>query len=888
MPPLSIPAAQRTRREWWWWLAAWLVCAALLALGLWHEYQQTEERERERLVHQVRTIDANLARQLVAIDHVLQTIVGDLPRWQLREDLPQWLDGRLLSFVQAMPSVRSIHREDAHGRVIASSEAALLGTDVSDRPQFKAARSAAAGTLVVGAPVESVLGGWIVVLARGVFDAQGQWDGMVSAALEPEQFQTLLQSVRYAPDMVTAVAHGDGVRFALASGDGPAAAGVSLAQPGTLWSRHRASGQRETVLQGTILDPGGKTYLMAQRTVQPEALAMDKPFYVAAARELRAVFAPWRRQLWLAALAWLGLGLASAAALAALQRRRRGLLQTEQMLRVRWEGALQATNQGVWDYDCRSGHVYYSPIWAQMMGSTAQAIGDRLDEWLQRVHPDDLPRVRQQWERHLQGSTDQYECMHRLRRNDGSWLWVLDRGRITERDAQGRPLRMVGVKVDVSERQQLQEKLDRLADNVPGLLFQYQLDPDGSSRYPYVSRGVRDIYECTPGQLRHDAGMVFARLHPDDLAQGWPAVEASARDLTVWRAEFRVLLPLRGERWLRGDAVPERLANGGTLWSGYVQDITESKHRDIALQQTQAMLQHVMQLMPLALCMADHSGLLYFRNRRFAEIFGYGEGELLTLERWWLEVYPDPDYRAQVMAEWSEIQQRARAGSGVMDEQLYRVWTRHGTQRTMRIGGIVFGDHFLATFVDQTEQQAQAQLLHRLAYIDGLTGIANRRQFDEQLQAEWSRCQRNGTALAVVMMDIDHFKAYNDLYGHPQGDECLKAMAEVLQQGLSRPYDLVARYGGEEFVCLLPECDLAGANAKAQALLEAVRARALAHAGSPVAPVVTLSAGVASQVPDVDTHPAALLALADERLYRAKRGGRNRIDDGGAPATMAP
>jgi len=198
----------------------------------------------------------------------------------------------------------------------------------------------------------------------------------------------------------------------------------------------------------------------------------------------------------------------------------------------------------------------------------------------------------------------------------------------------------------------------------------------------------------------------------------------------------------------------------------------------------------------------------------------------------------------------------------------------------MAIGGLVFGAHFLATFVDRTKQQAQSELLHKLAYMDSLTGVANRRHFDQTLQAEWRRCRRSRQPLALIMVDIDHFKQFNDLYGHQAGDACLRAVAGALRAALARSHDLAARYGGEEFVCLLPECDLAGARAKAQALCEAVQALGITHGGSSVAGVVTVSAGVASEVPGEDGTPEALLARADAHLYRAKAAGRNRVDDG--------
>lgn len=173
--------------------------------------------------------------------------------------------------------------------------------------------------------------------------------------------------------------------------------------------------------------------------------------------------------------------------------------------------------------------------------------------------------------------------------------------------------------------------------------------------------------------------------------------------------------------------------------------------------------------------------------------------------------------------------------------------------------------------------KAQSDLLRSLAFIDGLTGVANRRRFDEALQAEWRRSRRQAYPLALLMMDIDHFKSYNDLYGHQAGDGCLRAVARALREPLSRAHDLLARYGGEEFACLVPECEVGDALRKAEALRSAVRALAIPHAGSPTADRVTLSVGVAVLAPDDAGEPEALLQAADAALYEAKRLGRDRV-----------
>lgn len=179
--------------------------------------------------------------------------------------------------------------------------------------------------------------------------------------------------------------------------------------------------------------------------------------------------------------------------------------------------------------------------------------------------------------------------------------------------------------------------------------------------------------------------------------------------------------------------------------------------------------------------------------------------------------------------------------------------------------------------------KAQSDLLRSQALIDGLTGVANRRRFDEALQIEWRRGQRNQSPLSLLIMDIDHFKLYNDHYGHQAGDDCLRAVATTLKAQLFRAHDLCARYGGEEFVCLLPDCATENALTKAEELRQAVESLGLPHAASPTAAQVTISLGLAATIPDNrESGAEELLKTADAALYLAKRGGRNRVQHAAA------
>jgi len=179
----------------------------------------------------------------------------------------------------------------------------------------------------------------------------------------------------------------------------------------------------------------------------------------------------------------------------------------------------------------------------------------------------------------------------------------------------------------------------------------------------------------------------------------------------------------------------------------------------------------------------------------------------------------------------------------------------------------------------ETTRQLEAAnaKLKEQSNLDGLTGIANRRRFDEYIDLEWKRACRRGEPLSLVMIDIDHFKAYNDNYGHLAGDDCLKQVAQALRRVVKRPADLVVRYGGEEFAVVLPETHLEGAAALAEELRSAIEDLGIPHAYSPILDKVTVSLGVDTRYPQPSGQLQELVSRADQALYRAKEAGRNRV-----------
>jgi diguanylate cyclase (GGDEF)-like protein len=175
------------------------------------------------------------------------------------------------------------------------------------------------------------------------------------------------------------------------------------------------------------------------------------------------------------------------------------------------------------------------------------------------------------------------------------------------------------------------------------------------------------------------------------------------------------------------------------------------------------------------------------------------------------------------------------------------------------------------------ELKRSRDILERSARIDGLTGVNNRREFEKILEMEWRRSSRTRQPLSLIMVDVDHFKAFNDRYGHLAGDSCLRRLATTMASVVNRSHDAVCRYGGEEFVVLLPDTDKAGAKKVANAIRDQVMALGIAHDRSSTGLVVTVSQGAATMVPSSANSPHELVELADKALYKGKKSTRNCV-----------
>ena len=280
------------------------------------------------------------------------------------------------------------------------------------------------------------------------------------------------------------------------------------------------------------------------------------------------------------------------------------------------------------------------------------------------------------------------------------------------------------------------------------------------------------------------------------------------------------------------------------------------------------------------------TGTFAYIGPQIEALLGWAPASWVTVDDWARRMHADDRDR---VVDFCVSQSRC----GVDHEADYRaltaggeyVWIRDVVHVVRNAAGetiSLVGFMFDITERKRTEEQLLAlqRQLEDYSFRDGLTGVANRRKFDAVFDEEWNAARRNVQPLSLILLDIDYFKQYNDHYGHVQGDECLQRVARALAAAGTRSRDFFARYGGEEFALVLPATDEAAALRVAERCRQAIFKEQIAHAASPVSQLVTVSMGLATIIPAANDAPIPFIHAVDQRLYRAKQAGRNRVVHG--------
>lgn len=279
----------------------------------------------------------------------------------------------------------------------------------------------------------------------------------------------------------------------------------------------------------------------------------------------------------------------------------------------RWSFALEGAGDGVWDWDVRTNVVFFSPQWKRMLGYEEHELPNQFEEWSKRVHPDDLDATLDAVQRHLRGDAPYYQVEHRMAHRDGSYRWMLARGRVVERDADGNAARMVGTQADITERRQVaeelrqhkeqleetirartselqlaRERLSEMTNRLPGAVYQLVRDHAGVMSFTYCSHGFAEMTGVSAEEAVRNPDAVWASIHPNDLAELARLAEASAHTLTRYEQDLRICAPDGRRWWIRAESDPHTQADGTILWNGAIMDITERKELEEKLAQAKA------------------------------------------------------------------------------------------------------------------------------------------------------------------------------------------------------------------------------------------------------------------------------------------------------------
>jgi len=861
-----------------------VVLGVVLSGALYRERNALGAQESDRLQTQARVVDENLTRQLEGANNALAGVRDEVEHLGLG-GVKAATSGRLRWLSDAMPGVRTLAILDANGTIVASSRSELIGTNSSQRDFFIAPRQRPnRGMLYVSAPFKSPLGPLVVVIGRVLTGTQGEFAGVVVATLNPEYFQVVLGSVLYATDMRAALAHGDGQVFVNMPVN-EQTLGTNLARPGSLFTQHQQSGLTATLVTGRVLATGDDR-MMAIRTLHRADLQMDKPLVAAISRELSTVYLPWRDKALRFGVFYAVVVFGSGLGLHFSQRRRVVLdglaaeaAKERQHGAERLELALRGADLGLWDLHVPSGNFVTNPRERALLGFAHDDGLPQGGAWRDLIHPDDRALVDAAILPHLRGETATYDCEHRMLHKDGHYVWLSSRAMIVERDASDRPLRIVGTHLDISERKRLdaelqgaveqlrdsEEQLRQVTDSLPVLISRWDLD----QRFRFANHAYRDWLGIEPASL---LGRSLREVYGDKAYSGFRHhVDAAlAGSRVVYEREMATP---HGPRQVEVTLVPQR-ANDESIKGvyGLISDLTARHEAELQRARSEERLSLALEGSGLALFDWDIAGDRIFHSARASAMRDEPAVEATASTTEWRSfVHPDDldamrsslvaALKGAVPVYHAEFRLRRRSGDWLWVHARGRVVERSISGQALRLAG---------TYADINARKVAEQRLRHRAEFDTLTDLPNRALFVERLQQAMARATRS-SPMALLFLDIDHFKTVNDTLGHEAGDQLLKVFATRMRDCV-RQSDTVARLAGDEFTIILEGMrDVTDAKTLASKLVESLRAPT-ALAGQLYE--ITVSVGVALRNTG-DTDDTELLRRADAALYEAKRRGRN-------------
>jgi diguanylate cyclase (GGDEF)-like protein/PAS domain S-box-containing protein len=539
--------------------------------------------------------------------------------------------------------------------------------------------------------------------------------------------------------------------------------------------------------------------------------------------------------------------------------------------------ATSANGIGIWEVDLATGKLEWSDTMFGIFGGTRADFEGQLEDWSSRLHPDDMERCQQAFQTSIDtGAPLDYDF--RVVHGDGSIRHVNARGMVIN-DAQGKPMRVLGTNYDISERKEVvralehsEQRLRLIANNLPVLISHIDTD----YRYTFTNDNYQKWFSL-PGDT---VGKTIAEVFGDEVFKYMKPRIAEALTGKDVSFELRNTLP-HAPSHMFAHYVPDRDENGKVIGVfGLVLDRTEQHQAQTRIEASERQLRAVTDNLPAFVAYVDTQEHYRFINKTYREWLGLEQDAILGRP---VQEVLGPELYAQRR----DPLRRALQGERVAFEAHSVLNGASHDLQTTYVPDVLADGEILGAFVlasDVTALKRVEQELRDLSRTDTLTGLPNRRQFAENLEQALSRSRRTGSPMALMFLDIDHFKSINDSLGHGAGDVVLCEFAKRIRAGI-RITDTAARLAGDEFVVILDDVKtLPEAEAVANKLIEAVRLPMQAE-GSKI--LITTSIGIAFFQPEgpADALGAGeLLARADRALYRAKAAGRNTyVVDGSAP-----
>lgn len=644
--PASVPGYTALSRRA---LPLWLLVLVVVVL-YWAQLLQAHRDQLEQVESQTRLRAAQMASALSlqigslfnGVDYVSRTLANTY-----EDDEPQVFQQAVETARTAFPegALVQIAIADTQGTIRFSSlQAKSSGkpvVSIADREHFTVHAQRLINGMYISHPVQGrVSRRWSIQFSRAIYRDK-VFAGVVVLSISPDYISDFFREVFYQPGDVVMLLRDDGSYLARTQQQ-DSVLGKAVQPPGSgfLIDPDR---QRGEYLTKAPLDNVMRYYAWHRAASYPVVVnvglnqdtALQSVQHALQLSLLRNGLGTLMILLGVAGISWL------------FFQKQRGMAQLQES-EERLGLALQGGDLGSWDWDISSDAINFSPRWAQMLGYQPDDLPRMFNGLQALTHPDDWPRKLAALKTHLEGASIVFESEHRMLHRDGHWVWILSKGRVTHWSSAGAPLRAVGTHLDITARKQaeaaraeLQARLSKLVAQVPGMVYQYRLRPDSTACYPYASPGIRDIYQLQPDDVRHNADPIFSVIHPDDLQRVMTSIRVSAVNLTPWQCEYRVRFANGVVRWLSGQANPERETDGGTLWHGYIHDITATYTVQQALRQSEERLRLTVSAVRDGLWEWDtRSGTIHWDNRCY-DMLGYEpQAFVLTLTVWSEMLHP--------------------------------------------------------------------------------------------------------------------------------------------------------------------------------------------------------------------------------------------------------